>query len=180
MQAITVISILDNLRGAGITAVPTDDGRITLQSAKPIDRGLLQLVRENKPALLEYLRQQAANDPGQPDLDLPGTGSDRYAWPHSEAMNSAEIETFTARLCLFASRGLQVDWADSFADRLTRRDREGDSRSTCLECRHLAGRTCAAWRQAGVGGAQLPAELIAKLQRCPGFEAAPLTQEPQP
>jgi len=173
-----ITAVVNAIAAAGVTLTETPPGTIQARPVSALTGELAYLIRTNKPALLDYLR--AANDPGQPEPDLPGAGSDRYAWPHSEAMNSGEIETFTARLCLFASRGLQVDWADSFADRLTRRDREGDSRRTCLECRHLAGRTCAAWRQAGVGGAQLPAELIAKLQRCPGFEAAPLTQEPQP
>jgi hypothetical protein len=95
-------------------------------------------------------------------------------------MNSAEIETFAARLCLFAKRGIPVDWADALADKMMKRDREGDDRRSCLECQRLAGRTCAAWRQAGIGSAQLPADFAARLQRCPAFTPASLAAQDVP
>lgn len=48
-------------------------------------------------------QKQAANDPAaaMPDLD-------RWCWPHSAAMNGAEIDTFTARLARFTDKFGQV------------------------------------------------------------------------
>ena len=64
---------------------------------------------------------------------------DRWAWPHSEAMNGREIDTFTARLARFTDKGLMLDDAEKLADKLVTRDRESDDRRLCLECVHLAG-----------------------------------------
>lgn len=57
----------------------------------------------------------AANDPA-PDVD-------RWAWPHSTAMNEAEIDTFTARLMHLTDQGLRMADAEGLADYLTMRDR---------------------------------------------------------
>ena len=170
-------AIIDTLRAAGVNLKATPEGIIQARPVSNLTGEMAYLIRTNKPALLDYLYQQAANDPGD---DLPGSGHDRYAWPNSEAMNSAEIETFAARLCLFAKRGIPMDWADALADKMMKRDREGDDRHACLECQRLAGRTCAAWRQAGIGSAQLPADFMARLQRCPAFTPASLAAQEIP
>lgn len=111
----------------------------------------------------------AANDPA-PD-------SDRWCWPHGTAMSGAEIDTFKARLSRFTDKGLTIDDGEALADRLVIRDRESDDRRLCLECLHLAGhgvtRGCRNWQRAGIAiqsrDAQLPGELVCKLQRCDGF-----------
>ena len=106
-----------------------------------------------------------------PDLD-------RYCWPHSSAMNGAEIDIFTLRTSQFAKKGVNRDDADQLADTLVHRDREGDDRRVCLECQHLTGYgatswRCGNWQAAGIAikarDAGLPAELVHKLQRCDGF-----------
>ena len=101
---------------------------------------------------------------------------DRWCWPHSEAMNTVEIDTFTARLARFTDKGLPLADAEREADRLVIRDREGDDRRLCLECAHLhgAGRwRCGNWHRAEVAtqlkDAHLPGALVLTLQRCPGF-----------
>lgn len=104
--------------------------------------------------------------------------SDLVCWPHSTAMNGEEIDNFTARLARFAGKGVgQID-AECLADKLVIRDREADDRRLCLECKHLTGMSvkfwrCANWEAAGVAhrarDMQLPADLVIKLQRCPGF-----------
>lgn len=106
----------------------------------------------------------------------PTPDPDRWCWPHSEAMNTVEIDTFTARLSRFTDRGLSLADAEQQADRLVIRDREGDDRRLCLECVHLhgAGRwRCGNWHRAGVAtqlrDAHLPGALVMTLQRCPGF-----------
>lgn len=114
----------------------------------------------------------AANDPA-PDPD-------RHCWPHSPAMNTAEIDTFTARLARFTDKGLSLDEGEALADTLVIRDRESDDRRLCLECTHLAGHAagtwrCSSWQRAGVaikaGDAGLPGDLVRTLQRCDGFRA---------
>ncbi len=58
---------------------------------------------------------EASNDPA-PDPD-------RLCWPHTQAMNTAEIDTFTGRLATFTDRGLTLAEAEALADRLVVRDR---------------------------------------------------------
>ena len=113
---------------------------------------------------------RAANDP-TPDPD-------RWCWPVSAAMNTGEIDAFTARVAGFTGRGLVLADAEALADRLVNRDREKDVRRLCLECLHLAGYGAASWRcgnwqAAGVAirarDAQLAGDLVCQLQRCEGF-----------
>jgi hypothetical protein len=100
---------------------------------------------------------------------------DRWCWPHSAAMNTAEIDTFTARLHQFTGRSLAAPEAALLADKLVTRDRESDDRRLCLECLHLksGGRWgCNQWQRAGLGAAGLPADLVRQLQRCDSFMEA--------
>lgn len=114
----------------------------------------------------------ASNDaePGgiQHGASAPGADPDRWCWPHSSAMNTAEIDTFTGRLALFTGRGLRLTDAEALADKLVIRDRVGDDRRLCLECANLSGRRCGAWHQSGIGGPSVPIDLLDVLQRCGG------------
>jgi hypothetical protein len=103
---------------------------------------------------------------------------DRWTWPHSDAMNTAEIDTFTARLCRFTDKGLIVAFAETLADKLVIRDREGDDRRLCLECQHLGGYAsgswrCGAWQRAGmdmqVADSRLASDEVTTLRRCDEF-----------
>ena len=113
----------------------------------------------------------AANDP-TPDPD-------RWCWPHSEAMNTGEIEIFTARLARFTDKGLSLHDGEALTDKLVKRDRESDDRRLCLECFHLSGQYGKAldfrnWQVAKVASrardAQLSVALVCQLQRCDGFK----------
>lgn len=100
--------------------------------------------------------------------------ADASCWPHSTAMNGAEIDTFTARLARFTDRGLVLADAERLADVLVQRDRESDDRRVCLECVHLRhGGRCGNWQAAGIAinaiDAKLPGDFTAMLQRCDGF-----------
>lgn len=104
------------------------------------------------------------------------TSPDRWCWPHSQAMNTAEIDAFTARLARFTDEGVSYDDAERLADALVSRDREGDDRRLCLECAHLqgAGRwRCGNWLLAGLDSPEIGRDLALMLQRCPGFAASP-------
>ena len=125
------------------------------------------------------IESAAAND-ATPDPD-------RWCWPQSSAMNTVEIDTFTARLSRFTDKGLPQAVGEMLADKLVLRDREQDDRRVCLECNHFAGHgagswRCGNWQAAGVAirsrDAQLPADLVVQLQRCNGFTAH-LTSTPK-
>ena len=121
-------------------------------------------------------------NPETPAANAPAIDPDHWAWPHSDAWNTGEIELFNRRAALFVRRGADDVQAEALADRLVRRDREDDDRHLCHECRHLRGGLpgwiCGNGAAAGIAvsgwGAGLPAQLVAQLQRCPGFAAAGL------
>ena len=107
---------------------------------------------------------------------------DRWCWPHSSAMNGAEIATLAVRLRRFTDKGLTCNDGETLADKLVVRDRDQDDRRVCLECKHFAGHgagswRCGNWQAAGVAirsrDSQLPADLVMQLQRCDGFTAHP-------
>ena len=49
--------------------------------------------------------------------------SDRWCWPHSSAMNTQEIATFSVRLEQFTRKGVSLPNAELLTDRLVLRDR---------------------------------------------------------
>ena len=89
---------------------------------------------------------------------------DRYCWPNSPAMNTVEIKTFHSRVLRFSGR---AD-AEQLADRLVRRDREGDDRVMCIECLHMKGMICHNSKEA-VMHPMLGGNFVDQLQRCKGF-----------
>jgi hypothetical protein len=112
----------------------------------------------------------AAND-ATPDPD-------RWCWPHSTAMNSAEIDAFMVRLSRFTDKGLNLTEAEALADKLVIRDRDADDRRLCLECANVRQGGgmwgCSQWQRAGLGAGGLAADMVRVLQRCDAFkEAAP-------
>lgn len=118
-------------------------------------------------------QDSAANDSATPD-PAPATDPDRWCWPHSPAMNTTEVDTFTARLARFTDKGVSYDEAERLADALVIRDRDGDDRRLCLECPHLEGFgrwRCGNWQAAGVARQGLACDLVLMLQRCNGAEA---------
>ena len=126
-------------------------------------------------------QKQAANDPAPTPDTLAIVEPDRWAWPHSAAMTGAEIDTFTARLARFTTKGLHTVDAESLAVKLVQRDRESDDRRLCLECTQLHGYgvtswRCGNWQVAKVAhrarDVQLPRDLVCLLQRCDGLTVA--------
>lgn len=115
----------------------------------------------------------AANDLATP---APATDPDRWCWPHSTAMNSGEIDTYTMRLARFTDKGMSLEDAERLADKLVIRNRGGDDRRLCLECTHLQGFghwRCGNWQAADVARAGLARDLVLMLQRCGGFQTTP-------
>jgi hypothetical protein len=123
--------------------------------------------------------ESAVNDPAPQPLTITQEDPDRWCWPHSDAMNGAEIDAFTARVHRFTAKGLRPADAEQMADRLVIRDREQDARRVCLECGHCSGSKswrCGNWKQAAIGtraaDAGLAHGLVVMLQHCPGFREA--------
>jgi len=109
---------------------------------------------------------------------------DRYCWPHSKALNSAEIDTFTARVHQFIRYGLDSPEAEGLADALVTRDRDADDRRLCLECSHLRLSAdlwrCGQWRQAELSGPDVAGVVVTMLQRCAGFnDKVSMSAEPR-
>lgn len=101
-----------------------------------------------------------------------GPDPNRWCYPQSSAMNSAEISAFDARVRRFTEIGLALPAAEELADALLVRDRDGDDRRLCVECKHLGeqGRCVAAvsGRLSGVAAALQPVQTI--LKRCDAFD----------
>ena len=115
--------------------------------------------------------------PQQPPANEATSDPDRWCWPHSSAMNTEEIDTFTARLARFTDKGLHLSDAEALADKLVTRDRDNDHCRLCLECAHLQGVGrwgCGNWKQATIGtrptDAGLAHVLVVTPQHCPGFK----------
>lgn len=135
MQALNASELLDRFTAAGLVLSLTPDSALKVTPAKALNDELRTTIKANKAMLVDYLQRTAAND----TTTTPSSDPDRWCWPHSEAMNGREIDTFTARLSRFTDKGLTLADAEQQADRLVIRDREGDDRHTCLECAHLHG-----------------------------------------
>ena len=150
-----------------LKSAPTPDANAT----KPTEPGFVGFVAcpdgasENFTAPQQTPANEATSDP------------DRWCWPHSSAMSTAEIDAFTVRLARFTDKGLSLDDAEALADKLVTRDRDNDSRRLCLECAHLQGVGrwgCGNWKQATIGtrpaDAGLAHVLVVTPQHCPGFK----------
>lgn len=150
------------------------------KATKPLqaqpDTGFVGFVAPTS-AALEKIESSAVavNDPAVTPTDNP----DRWCWPASDAMNTVEIDTFTARLARLTDKGMTTCDGEALADKLVIRDREQDDRHSCFECTHLSGTgswRCGNWQRAGVAvrarDAQLPTDFVNLLQRCDGFTHA--------
>ena len=147
-----------------VSAVPTE-------AVPAMPERLSSVLAAPSPALLEKYGYsiEATEDP------------DRWCWPHSSAMNGAEIDAFRTRQALFTGKGISQGEAEAVADKLVLRDRDLDDRRLCLECSnlqsHWAGTwRCGDWQWAGIAhrvkDAQLSAQQVQQPQRCGGFKAA--------
>ncbi len=73
------------------------------------------LVLDAQIAASEQFRNSDKNHDADPD---------RYCWPHSSAMNTREIDLYSARLAKFTDMGVPHADAEALADKLVLRDRE--------------------------------------------------------
>lgn len=150
--------LLRHLCGAGFTVALAEGGGIRVAPSASLTDAHRQAIRDHRAELLSLL------------ATWPDAESDRWCWPHSEAMNGAELELYAKRVQQFTRCGISADAADAMADRLVIRDRDQDDRRACLECAaHRPGR-CGNYRAARLGANEVGREMAAMLQRCPGFQ----------
>lgn len=150
-----------------------------LKSAQPLNA---DATKPTEPGFVGFVAYPAAPSekftaPQQLPANEASADPDRWCWPHGAAMNTAEIDAFTARLARFTDKGLTLDDAEALADKLVMRDRDDDHRRTCLECAHVQGVGrwgCGNWKQAGIGtraaDAGVAPALVVVLQHCNGFK----------
>ena len=148
--------LLRHLREAGFTVASADGGGIRVAPSASLTDAHRQAIRDHRAELLSLLAR-----PPDPD---------RWCWPHSDAMNGAELTQFAKRAQQFTRRGISVKAAETMADRLVIRDREQDDRRTCLECTTYRPGRCVNHRRAGLQAPDVGRDLATLLQRCPGFQ----------
>jgi len=88
----------------------------------------------------------------------------------SVAWTDADIARYLDRRARLMRWGWTEHDAELLAERLVRRDREGDARVSCTDCRHYRPGRCGNHRAAGLAGVELGRDLAATLQRCNGHE----------
>ena len=86
------------------------------------------------------------------------------------AWTDGDIARFLDRRARLMRWGWPETDAEQLADRLVRRDREADDRVSCTDCRHYRPGCCGNHKRAGLSMADVGRDLVAMLQRCPGFQ----------
>lgn len=157
------------LRRDGFALALLPSGGLAVQPASKLTDEHREAIRHHRDALVTALSTSKTNQKKPETFD-----PDRHSWPHTTAMNTAEIDTLNARVHLFTRHGLDQTQAEGVADGLVIRDRDGDDRRLCLECLHLRGGgrswACNQWRAAGLAGAGVPDGWVKLPQRCDGFK----------
>lgn len=148
--------LLQHLRGAGFRLSVLEGDRIRVAPAGALSDEQREAIRAYRAELLALLR----TPPAVPDLAA-------VAW------SDADIALFNDRRARLIRWGWPEAEADDLAERLTLRDREGDDRVSCADCRHYRRGRCGNHAQAGIGRPEVGRELAGMLQRCRGFDAAP-------
>ena len=88
------------------------------------------------------------------------------------AWTDGDIARFLDRRARLLRWGWSEAEAEKLAERLVRRDREGDDRVSCTDCRHYRAGRCGNHAAAGLNGPEVGRDLAAMLQRCGEFEPA--------
>ena len=138
--------LLRHLRDAGFTVTPADGGGIRVAPAGSLTDAHRRAIRDHRAELLSLLATplQPAPDP------------DRWCWPHSVAMNGAELAAFANRAQQFMRRGVSADDAEVMADRLVICDRLQDERRACLDCGAYRPGRCGKHQRADMEAPEVP------------------------
>ena len=150
--------VLAHLQAAGFR-LHADGDRLTVAPASLLRDDDRDIIRAHKTGLLALLKgpPEPPETPRRAAKDVPGTIGPTAATG--------------ARLARMARLAWREDKAQAAADRLERRDAEGDDRRMCVECTHLgdSGR-CIAAATGRLRNADRRHEPVADLpQRCEAF-----------
>jgi len=158
----TPSQIIELSSADGVTLILTMEGEFKARGQKiNVDKWLTHLT-QNKSAIIKLLQYSI------PEHD----------WLHTLAMNSTEFKRFCTRVDRFTNRGSSKRKGADDASRLTLRDRDSDTRTTCGECNNLisyeAGNwACSNWQKAEISlqpfRNQIGEDFVNLLQHCPGF-----------
>ncbi len=85
------------------------------------------------------------------------------------AWTDADMARFNRRRARLIRWGWTEAEAEKLAERLVRRDRDADDRVSCIDCRHYRPGQCRNPQRAGLNAGEVGRDLVAMLQRCPGF-----------
>jgi hypothetical protein len=164
--------LLNHLRVAGLVLTVTPAGRLHVAPREALTDDYRAAIRAERDSLLLALRAEAQATQPNPD---------RHCWPHTAAMNTAEIELFMRRQAHFVRVGVSDADAERLADAWVTEDREGTNWGCCVACAHLSGfgrLRCSRASAAGVHP-ELAAEFARVLQRCNAFESHWALENPE-
>jgi hypothetical protein len=178
--------LLQHLRGAGLVLTLTHEGGLHVAPRDALTDEYRSAIRAHRAELLALVvgttghstvaintASTATSTPASADAGSapPAIEADRWCWPDSDAMNTAELRALAVRTERFIRQGIGGDEASMLADQLVARDREGDDRRLCLECSWLGdGGRCIAAATGRLPDADRRLEPVTTiLQRCPAF-----------
>ena len=159
--------LLDQAARSGLTLV-AEGPSLVVRPKERLTDGMRDALRAAKPELLALLKNS-----GQQCQE--GQGSQENQWcqlgPLADVWTDFDIARFLTRRDRLMRWGWSDADAEAQADRLTRRDREGDDRVSCAgDCANYRPGRCANHRLAGLHSAVVGRDLATMLQRCPGFK----------
>ena len=150
--------LLAELAEVGLSVI-ADGDKLVIRPASKLTEPMRVALRDAKPELLALLAGRTDKAPVPLNLSA-------VAW------TDADIAAFLSRRARLLRWGWPEPKAEKLADQLVRRDRNGDDRVCCIDCRHYRPGRCGNHRAATLGTSDVGRDLAAMLQRCPGFEPA--------
>ena len=143
--------------------------RLAEKTAVPLRTGTDKTAESGLLSVLAVPAEGIANDfPMAPQVAEPASLSPDLS---TVAWTDDDIARFNARRARLMRWGWPETDAEAMAERLVIRDRIGDDRVSCAECQHCRPGRCGNHNRAGLHGAELGRDLVAMLQRCPGFHS---------
>lgn len=160
--------LLSNLAAAGFT-VTAAGGQVVVRPGSRLNDDWRRAIRAAKPALLEALAASSPASRGQRH----GLSQAEVDSSHAAPWDNAARAQYAARVARLLELGIDKPDAEGLAERLHRRDVEGDDRVLCLECASYRPGLCRIRRRAGLQCALVGRDLATLLQRCPAFNPSP-------
>lgn len=142
--------LLVDLADEGLS-VSADGDRLVIRPASKLTDTMRAALRKAKPDLLALL-----------------SGA-RIGALAAVAWTDVDMALFLNRRARLLRWGWPESEAEKLADRLVRRDRESDPRLSCADCDAFRPGRCGNHQSAGLKSPEVGRDLVALLQRCPGY-----------